>query len=1079
MSSEPRRERKVVSVLFADLVGFTSRAETLDPEDVEAILHPFHQRLRVELERRGGTVEKFIGDAVMAVFGAPVSHEDDPERAVRAALAIRDWIREEDELEVRIAVNTGEVLVSLDPSPGGERGLVSGDVVNTASRLQSAAPVNGVLVGETTYNATSRVIEYREAQAVEAKGKSQPVKVWEAIEARSRYGSDIAHEQRSPLVGRDRELELLVGALARVQAERSTQLVTLAGVPGIGKSRLVFELFSAVDAQPELIFWRQGRCLPYGEGVAFWALSEILKAHAGILEGEAEERASQKLQVVVEEAVSEQEVEWIAGQLRPLLGLAETGELSVDRRTESFAAWRRFFEGLAEQSPLVIVFEDLHWADEGLLDFVDHLVDWATGVPILVVATTRPELLARRPGWGGGKPNSATVSLSPLTEQETATLVHGLLERAVLPAEIQTTLLDRAGGNPLYAEEFARIALERGALTDGGADLPLPESVQGLIAARLDALGEDEKRLVQDVSVIGKVFWLGAAAALADEEELARIEQLLHGLERKQFVRRERRSSMEGDTQYAFAHTLVREVAYGQIPRADRAEKHRRAAVWIESFGRSEDYAELRAHHYMSALETMPPGLEQAEDLVRSARLALREAGDRAVSLNAYNAAARDYDRAIELWPEDDPDRPRLLLSAALARVPDALGDPEELAVARDALLEAGDNAGAAEAEIERAEVLWLHGRGEDVVVSVDRAAELAGALPTSEAKASVYVGLFRIHWLAARDELAFKFGDEALRMAEELDLQLVRANVMSARGSARTTRGDRGGFEEIEEAIAIFERLNSSDAQRPYNNLADGLYNLGELREAADATERMLENWKRFSSLDWLRWAHSQEIRLLYLSGRWDDATEIADRWIAEAQAGPGHYLEPFWRWYRGHIRLARGDTAGALDDASTAVEVGRLAADPQVLIPSLAVQSRLLWWLGEDGAEELALELLEAWSHSLLIPSDWLPDLGAVVGGLGRGSDLEAVAATVSAASAHTPWLESGLALGRGDPLRAAEILQGFGARPYEAEARLVAAREGLDADLPSAIAFFREVGATAYLREAETLLAKTRSA
>jgi tetratricopeptide (TPR) repeat protein len=315
--------------------------------------------------------------------------------------------------------------------------------------------------------------------------------------------------------------------------------------------------------------------------------------------------------------------------------------------------------------------------------------------------------------------------------------------------------------------------------------------------------------------------------------------------------------------------------------------------------------------------------------------------------------------------------------------------------------------------------------------------------------------------------------------MAEELDLQQVRANVMSARGSARTTRGDRGGFEEIEEAIAIFERLNSSDAQRPYNNLADGLYNLGELREAADATERMLENWKRFPSLDWLRWAHSQEIRLLYLSGRWEDSTERAERWIAEAQAGPGHYLEPLWRWYRGRIRLARGDTAGALEDAATAVEVARLAADAQVLIPSLAFQSRLLWWLGDNGAEEFALELLEAWGHSLLISSDWLPDVGAVLGGLGRGSELEAVAATVSAASGPTPWLEGGLALGRGDPLRAAEIFQGFGARPYEAEARLIAAREGLDADLPSAIAFFREVGATGYVREAEALLAKTRSA
>src|ERR671925_2345440 len=705
MSGAGRRERKVVSVLFADLVGFTSRAETLDPEDVDAILRPYHERLRAELERRGGTVEKFIGDAVMAVFGAPVAHEDDPERAVRAALAIRNWIREEEELEVRIAVNTGEALVSLEPGAGAERGLVAGDVVNTASRLQTAAPVNGILVGETTYNATSRVIEYREAPPVEAKGKSQPVPVWEIVEARSRYGADVTHTPKTPLVGRERELGLLVSTLARAQHERAPQLVTLVGVPGIGKSRLVYELFAEIDTRPELIYWRQGRCLPYGDGVAFWALGEILKAHAGILEGEAEERSAEKLRAVVEEAVPDHdEAAWVLRELKPLVGLSDGEEAGADRRTESFAAWRRFFEGLAELDPLVIVVEDLHWADAGLLDFVDHLIDWATGVPILVVATARPELLTRRSDWGGGKPNATTISLSPLTEAETATLVHGLLERAVLPAEVQAALLDRAGGNPLYAEEFARIALERDAL--GSAEsLPLPESVQGLIAARLDALSDQEKALVQDASVLGKVFWLGAVAQLGDVKR-ERAEALLHGLTRKQFVQRERRSSMEGDTQYAFMHTLVRDVAYSQIPRADRTEKHRRAADWIESLGRAEDYAELRAHHYVSALETLPSGADAAE-LRRSALLSLAEQRLRA-----------------EIWDERDG------------------------AVARDALLAVGDEAGAAVAEILRAEVLWNLGRGVDVVESQERAAKLAENLPASPSKARVYAGLFRLHFL-------------------------------------------------------------------------------------------------------------------------------------------------------------------------------------------------------------------------------------------------------------------------------------------------------------------------------------------
>jgi class 3 adenylate cyclase len=1076
MATPGRRERKVVSVLFADLVGFTSRAESLDPEDVEAILRPYHDRLRVELEARGGTVEKLIGDAVMAVFGAPVAHEDDPERAVRAALAIRDWIREEEDLEVRIAVNTGEVLVALEPRPGAERGLVAGDVVNTAARLQTAAPVNGILVGESTHNATSRVIEYRDAPPVEAKGKSHPVPVWEVIEARSRYGSDVLRRPRTPLVGRESELSLLVNTLTRVQHERSPQLITLVGVPGIGKSRLVHELFTAVDERPELVYWRQGRCLPYGEGVAFWALGEILKAHAGILEGEPEERAAEKLQAVVDEAVPEpDEAAWITRELRPLLGYSATEEPSGDRRVESFAAWRRFFEGLAELDPLVLVFEDLHWADEGLLDFVDHLVDWATGVSILVVATARPELLARRPSWAGGKPNATTISLSPLSEQETAKLVHGLLERAVLPADVQAALLDRAGGNPLYAEEFARIALERGALEADAADLPLPETVQSLIAARLDALSGEEKALVKDAAVVGKVFWLGAVEQLGGVER-RQGEALLHGLERKQFVRRERRSSIDGDTQYVFAHTLMRDVAYGQIPRADRTEKHRRAAGWIESLGRPEDYAEQRAHHYSGALEALPSGVA-GDDLRTSARLALRDAGDRAVSLNAFGAAVRDYDRALELWPPDDLQRPRLLLAAAFARMEVEDGDEAEVAAARDALLEAGDREGAAEAEVARAEVYWSRGRGDDVQPSLEHATELAEPLPISAAKARVYTALFRLHWLANREDLASRFRDEAMGMAEELGLQAVRARILSISGAWRVVTGDPEGFDDLEESIAIFERLNSASAQSPYNNLADGYYNVGDLPKAAETTARMRTAWKRFANVDWLRWTDSQQIRLDYLAGRWDAVLELADHWIAEAQAGPGHYLEPAWRWYRGRLLLARDGPSAAVEESALGLERARVAADPQMLIPALGFHTRVLWALGNAEAEERAVELADACRRSPVgIAHDWFPEVAVALEGLGRTPELEAVAASVPTS---TPWRDAALALGRSDSLTAVEIFGEMGAIPFEAEARVLAAGDGLDADLPSAIEFFRQVDASTYLDEAERLLATSRSA
>ena len=402
-AAEPaREERKRVTVLFADLVGFTSTAERMDPEEVRALQAPYWAGVKAEIERYGGTVEKFIGDAVMALFGAPVAHEDDPERAVRAALTIRDRIAQDDGLHVRIAVTTGEALVALGARPAEGEGMASGDVVNTASRLQSAAPTNGILVDETTYRATAPAIEYREAEPVEAKGKAEPVSVWEAVQPRWRFGVDVEQRGGAELIGRSEEVDLLTDALARVRRERASQLVTLVGVPGIGKSRLVYELSNAVAEDPELIYWRQGRSLPYGEGVTFWALSEMIKGHAGILESDGAEEAEEKLRAAVAEVISDEvDVDWATEHLRPLVGLAGDAEIGGDRRAEIFAAWRKFFEALAERRPLVLVFEDLQWADDGLLDFVDHLVEWASGVPLLCVCTARPELLERRPGWGG------------------------------------------------------------------------------------------------------------------------------------------------------------------------------------------------------------------------------------------------------------------------------------------------------------------------------------------------------------------------------------------------------------------------------------------------------------------------------------------------------------------------------------------------------------------------------------------------------------------------------------------------------------------------------------------------------
>jgi DNA-binding SARP family transcriptional activator/tetratricopeptide (TPR) repeat protein len=639
-TSAPQEERKVVTVFFADLIDFTATAERLDPEDIRAFLMPYYTHIRSELERFGGRVEKFIGDAVMALFGAPVAHEDDPERAVRAALAIRDWLAEhEGPQQARIALATGEAHVTIGARTALGEPVAVGDVVNTAARLQAAAPVNGVVVGEQTFRATRHAIEYREAEPVAAKGRSQPVKVWEAIRALAAPGVDLSRH-RSPFVGRERELAALRERLAWAASDRSPQLVTILGVPGIGKTRLIAELKWAAALGEDPLTWRQGRSLPYGDGVSFWALGEIVKAEAEILESDPADTAERKLGNALERIVDDPvEARQIATSLGALIGLGQGENRSGD---ETFAAWRAFVEALAQKRPLVLVFEDLHWADEGLLDFVDQLLDRASSVPLLVVATARPELLERRPGWAGGKPSALTISLPPLSDSETARLVAALLEQPRSQAEAQDALLARVGGNPLYAEQFCRMLIERGRLED------VPESVHGIIAARLDALTDEEKHLLHEAAVIGKVFWTGALEAIGGISP-ERADELLHALARREFVQRAHRSSVAGDTQYAFRHELLRDVAYGAIPRAARAERHRLAAEWIESLGRPEDHAELLAHHYLAALECGRSAGEDVSGLQELAVQALHRAGLRAVSLSANEQAAEHFSRAIAL----------------------------------------------------------------------------------------------------------------------------------------------------------------------------------------------------------------------------------------------------------------------------------------------------------------------------------------------------------------------------------------------------------------------------------------------
>jgi DNA-binding SARP family transcriptional activator len=648
-----REERKVVTVFFAELVDFTAKAERLDPEDVRAFLSPYYARIRSDLERFGGTVEKFIGDTLMALFGAPAAHEDDPERAVRAALAIRDWLIEQgDALHARIGVATGEALVTLGGTASERDPIAVGEVVKTAASLRVAAPVNGVIVDEQTFRRTRDAIEYRGVEAIAAKGTSEPISVWEAIRPRGGARTYPALS-RSPFLGRERERELatLQERLAWAGSQRSPQLVTILGVPGIGKTRLVAEMQQAAAGAGEPVSWLYGRSLPYGDGVSFWAFGEMVKAEAGILESDPPDRAEHKLRNAVERIVDDSaEARTIATSLGALIGLGSAEAATGGRRSETFAAWRQFVEALADERPLVLVFEDLQWADEGLLDFVDELVDRASGVTLLVVATARPELLERRPRWAGGKPSALTITLPPLSQSDSARLVAALLEQPALQAEVQEALLARVSGNPLYAEQFCRILVEHGRLEE------LPETVHGIIAARLDLLADDEKRLLQDAAVVGKVFWVGALEAIGGVSR-QHAEELLHALARRGFVQGARRSSVEGDIEYTFGHELLRDVAYGEIPRAGRAAHHRRAAQWIDSLGRPEDHAELLAHHYLAALDYGRSAGEDITAVVQRTVQALHRAGLRAMRLSANERAVEHFSRAIavvERLPEGD-----------------------------------------------------------------------------------------------------------------------------------------------------------------------------------------------------------------------------------------------------------------------------------------------------------------------------------------------------------------------------------------------------------------------------------------
>ena len=631
-------ERRIVSVLFVDLVGSTALGEREDPEDVRALLDRYHARARAEIERFGGLVEKFIGDAVMAVFGAPVAHGDDAERAVRAALAVRGALTD---VDVRIAVNTGEAVVALDARPGHGESMVAGDVVNTAARLQSAAPVNAVLVGEDTYLSTRGAIEYEPAEPVSARGKAEPVAVWLAVGAKTPVGERILSE--APLVGRQLELDLLRGIWERAVSDRRAHLVTIIGPPGIGKSRLAWDFAELVPTLGGRMI--RGRSAPYGESAPYAAFSSHLKQVAGIFDSDPPDVAAAKLAAAVADLHGLGESPDVTAHLASILGTRTASE-PADRQT-LFGAARSTVEQLAARQPLLLVFEDLQWADASMLDLLDELAARLHDTPIMLLAVSRPELLTHRPAWGGGLPAYTALQLEPLGDDHARELAEHLLGEGPVDR-----ILEIAEGNPLFIEELSASIAERGAEE-------LPTNIRAIIAARLDALPDAERALLLDASVVGRVFWDGSLPG-------PDVPTLLGSLERRDFIRREPISRLQGQQQFRFKHILIRDIAYAQLTRPARRTRHEAVARFLEETTvETAAAADAIAHHWLEAGDTA----RAADFLVAAADDAARGwAKARAVEL---------YTEAVALMPESDPRRRDVQLRLAVAvqalfHIPDA-----------------------------------------------------------------------------------------------------------------------------------------------------------------------------------------------------------------------------------------------------------------------------------------------------------------------------------------------------------------------------------------------------------------------
>ncbi len=988
-------------MLFCDLVDFTARFDRADPEDVKAALSPYHALVRREIERFGGTVEKFIGDAVVGVYGAPVAHEDDARRALWSALrippAIEDLNESEPDIElaVRIGIDTGQAVVSLDPEPG--QGIVTGDVANTASRIQAVAPVGGVVVGEATHRLTEDVFEFERLEPVRVKGKSRPLHLWRARGARSRFGTEPERPAATPFIGREDELEVLKRTFARAAGAPSVQLVTLVGEPGVGKTRLVRQFFSYIDDLSELVVWRQGRCLPYGEGVTFWALGEIVKAQAGILESDGPAAASERLSTALASlTLEEAEREWLIGRLAPLVGLP--GHEGTVDRSESFSAWRRFLETMASTLPLVVVIEDLHWADPALLEFVEHVTDWSTDVPMLVLCTTRPELYERHPAWGGGKRNFTAISLPPLSGEQASSLVTALVSRAALPADEAATVLERAGGNPLFAEELVRMRRDVAeadppvTASDARGDEAFPETLQAIIAGRLDTLPPPLKTLLQDASVVGRVFWSGAVAAIGGLDP-SDAEDRLHELAMRELVRPARVSSVRDEMEYSFWHVLIRDVAYSEIPRAGRAEKHLATAAWLEGLGgeRVADHAEQLAHHYHRGLSfARAAGMRSSIPAVEEkTRTYLEMAGDRAMPLEVTRAEGF-FRQALDLAPPGTPERARLLsrtaeTAATGGRFEDANRDYDD-AIAEFRLQR--NPVGEGDAMVRLANLLWQRGETDRGRMLLEKALELLQAEPPGPELAHCFAEIATDRMTAGRLDEVREWTDRALSLAERLGDRGLEPRPLSFRGMARCYLGDFQGIDDVRAALDVSLEFGlSRDSARAHAMLT-------ELQWASEGTQAALETSRAGAALaehrgitDMAVWCRCSGLGPLYELGRWDEVLSLSGE-LAEWALGRGlGYVAIMAEPWTAQVLALRGDVERAASLAAGFLPAAREIGEAQVFVPALVSAALTLVARGDaEAAAALVEELEESASEVEWYRAHHLTDLVRVCLAAGR---------------------------------------------------------------------------------------------